>query len=305
MKVGYHITRLFLRREEIRTLTTNEEEYGILLCSGEGCCAEWEDQCVTWGREDLLLMQPKHKVQLYPRKQKAPPQLTWLRVEECALQALSDEKTDLLASFEFLPFGCAVVPAGAQTAMMTYNLCNRLMTEAQNPGYGDKIMERGILQTLLILVLRAGIQADLGRDPQKRARFMLDDVFIYLKKHFTEKLTLHDLENVFYVSHEHIAREFKRQTGQTIHQYILTMRIERACELLRKGQCAAKVWEQCGFESRSYFFQAFHRCCGMTPKEYVKKVKEEQKLEEKRREQVPQPSLDRKTKRTDESDFEK
>ncbi len=43
----------------------------------------------------------------------------------------------------------------------------------------------------------------------------------------------------------------------------------------------------------------------MTPKEYVKKVKEEQKLEEKRREQAPQPSLNRKTKRTDESDFEK
>ena len=39
VKEGYHITRLFLRREEIRTLTTDEKEYGILLCSGEGCCA--------------------------------------------------------------------------------------------------------------------------------------------------------------------------------------------------------------------------------------------------------------------------
>ncbi len=36
-------------------------------------------------REDLLLMQPKHQVLLYPRKQKTPPQLIWLRVEGCAL----------------------------------------------------------------------------------------------------------------------------------------------------------------------------------------------------------------------------
>ena len=34
----------------------------------------------------------------------------------------------------------------------------------------------------------------------------------------------------------------------------------------------------------------------MTPKEYVKKVKEEQKLEEKRREQAPQPFFESKNK---------
>ncbi len=292
MEKGYHINRLFLRGEEIRTLTTGKGEYGLLLCSGDGCRAEWMDQCDSWGREDFLLMQPNCNVRLQSKKQEKPLQFVWMRVDADALRELSDEKTDLLAGFEFLPFGCAVIPAGAQTAMMVYNLCNRLMSEAQNPGYGGGIIERGILQTLLILVLRAGIQADLGRAPKKRVRFMLDDVFVYLNKHFTEKLTLKDLENVFYVSHEHIAREFKRQTGQTIHQHILTMRIERACELLRKGQCAAKVWEQCGFESSSYFFQAFHRCCGITPMEYVAKIKNEQRLEQERRAQAERLPLD-------------
>ncbi|EJW97946.1 AraC-type sugar metabolism regulator, partial [gut metagenome] len=157
-----------------------------------------------------------------------------------------------------------------------------LMKEGKVPGYGSNVLRRGILAALLVLVLRAAILADQNRGPCKRTQFMVGDVFIYIQEHLSEKLTLQSFENAFYVSHEHIAREFKRQTGQSLHQYILAMRIERACELLRQGLSASKVWPQCGFGSASYFFQAFHKRCGMTPMEYVKKQQATRQIEKER-----------------------
>ena len=228
-------------------------------------------------------MQPDHRVVVEPRQSERPPRFLWLRITASRLKELSSGETDLKAGFDFLPFGCAVIPAGAQTAMLTRNLCSRLMREEREPGYGSAVLQNGILEALLVLVLRAAIRADQQRLPHKRTQFMIGDVFVYIHEHLTEKLTLQSLENAFYVSHEHIAREFKRQTGQTLHQYILTMRIERACELLNQGLPAAKVWPQCGFESASYFFQAFHKRCGMTPMEYVKKQQLLRQEEERRK----------------------
>lgn len=284
MRKNERVLPFTLKPEEKRPLVTDRDEYGLLFCLGDSCRAEWEDQCAFWGREEILLMQPGHRVVLEPRKPEMPPRMLWLCVTADRLRQLSDEETDLQAGFDFLPFGCAVIPAGAQTAMLARNLCNRLMREEKEPEYGSAVLQRGILEALLVLVLRAAIRADQQRVPCKRSQFMVGDVFVYIQEHLSEKLTLQSFENAFYVSHEHIAREFKRQTGQTLHQYILTMRIERACELLRQGLSASKVWPQCGFESASYFFQAFRRRCGMTPTEYAKKQQEAQLEEKERRE---------------------
>ncbi len=282
MRENREVTSISLKAEEKRPLTTRQNEYGFLFCLADSCRAEWEDQCAFWGREEILLMQPCHRLILEARRPDMPPRFLWLRITADRLRELSDSETDLKAGFDFLPFGCAVIPAGAQTAMLTRNLCSRLLREENEPGYGSEVLQRGILEALLVLVLRAAIRADRQRRPSKRTPFMVGDVFLYIQEHLAEKLTLQSFENAFYVSHEHIAREFKRQTGQTLHQYILTMRIERACELLRQGLPAAKVWPQCGFESSSYFFQAFRRRCGMTPMEYVKK-QETARAEEKQR----------------------
>ncbi len=61
-----------------------------------------------------------------------------------------------------------------------------------------------------------------------RHHLMLDEVFLFIQAHLTEELTLERLEKEFFVSREHIAREFKRQTGQTVHRYIVKARLDRA-----------------------------------------------------------------------------
>ena len=86
---------------------------------------------------------------------------------------------------------------------------------------------------------------------------MLDEVFLFIQAHLTEELTLERLEKEFFVSREHIAREFKRKTGQTVNR-----------TLIEQGLPITEVYKTSGFGGYNHFFRAFKKEYGMTPKEY-------------------------------------
>ena len=90
----------------------------------------------------------------------------------------------------------------------------------------------GILQMFVVLALRACIHAEFHTASVSRHHLMLDEVFLFIQAHLTEELTLERLEKEFFVSREHIAREFKRHTGQTVHRYIVKARLDRCWHFL-------------------------------------------------------------------------
>ncbi|GAB3250831.1 AraC family transcriptional regulator [Larkinella harenae] len=61
-------------------------------------------------------------------------------------------------------------------------------------------------------------------------------------------------------------RYFKSQMGQTLTQFVTDLRIRYACDLLtRTDHSLTLISEQAGFESVSYFVQAFRKRQGVTP----------------------------------------
>lgn len=270
MNNDYSLAEITIKAGENRKFTSGVGWYGLLLLVDSDCIASWDGQIQRCGREDILLMQPNRQLTLQLQTPRRPAKLVWLQLSEQALIRLSDEQTDLLYSLRLVPFGCAAVHAGCQVAMLARNLAHRLGEEKHSPGFGNTILEQGILSMLLILILRACIAADLRVFKRERIPFMVDDVFIYLRENLSEELSLAQLERVFFVSHEHIAREFKKQTGQSLHRYILALRLEQSCCLLRAGHAVTHIWQTCGFSSYAYFFQVFRRELGMTPGQYKK-----------------------------------
>ena len=86
---------------------------------------------------------------------------------------------------------------------------------------------------------------------------------------------LERLEKEFFVSREHIAREFKRQTGQTVHRYIVKARLDRCCTLIEQGLPITEVYKTSGFGGYNHFFRAFKKEYGMTPKEYFSTTRQD------------------------------
>lgn len=66
----------------------------------------------------------------------------------------------------------------------------------------------------------------------------------------------------------------KTITGRTVIELITTIRMEKACALLKEGQLTiAEIAEQTGFQTASYFITAFKKSFGTTPGRYAASMK--------------------------------
>ncbi len=71
------------------------------------------------------------------------------------------------------------------------------------------------------------------------------------------------------LSPAHFSREFRREFGETPHQYLLTRRLERAAALLRAtDRSVADVCFSVGLASVGSFTTSFRRMHGMSPTAY-------------------------------------
>lgn len=92
-----------------------------------------------------------------------------------------------------------------------------------------------------------------------------------LEKHFLEPFSLETLAASIGVSKYHLSREFKKYIGTTLNEYVITLRLNYAKELLRYSQSSVgDIAFSCGFNQVSHFINLFKVREGMTPLHYRK-----------------------------------
>ena len=72
-----------------------------------------------------------------------------------------------------------------------------------------------------------------------------------------------------YLSRPYLSAKFKRETGQTLTDYILREKTEEAKRLLRwSDKSASAIASYLGFSSHGHFIKVFKKYAGLTPQEY-------------------------------------
>lgn len=100
----------------------------------------------------------------------------------------------------------------------------------------------------------------------------LKGVLCYLDEHYTENISLDRLAEQFYISKYYLSREFKKEYGTTIIQYVLAKKITNAKELLRYSNSSIEeIARLCGIDDASYFNKVFKKMEGCTASEYRKR----------------------------------
>lgn len=95
----------------------------------------------------------------------------------------------------------------------------------------------------------------------------------YMDNHYYDKITLEKLAEMVYLSPSYLSRIFKKETGYTINEYLIQVRIEKAKRLLhRKDLRVTDVADAVGFDDQSYFTKVFRRMVGTTPLKYKMKI---------------------------------
>ncbi|HEU5263331.1 MAG TPA: helix-turn-helix transcriptional regulator [Gaiellaceae bacterium] len=86
---------------------------------------------------------------------------------------------------------------------------------------------------------------------------------------YREPLDVDDLARAARLSPAHFSREFRREFGESPHQYLQMRRLERAAALLRNtDRSVADICLTVGLRSVGSFTTSFGRTFGMTPTEY-------------------------------------
>ena len=101
---------------------------------------------------------------------------------------------------------------------------------------------------------------------------LFQKLFQYLDTHLENTPSIPDIADEMGYSVSYLAREFKKQTGQTMQQYLRSRRIELAkLALLSSNDSIQNICHRLGFSSQSYFTAEFRKAVGMTPTEYRRK----------------------------------
>jgi AraC-like DNA-binding protein len=108
---------------------------------------------------------------------------------------------------------------------------------------------------------------------QRAARDRVERARIILRESLEEPPTLEELGKQVGCSPFYLSRLFSQEAGMTIQQYIRQIRMERAAELLRTGQCnVTEAATAVGYNSLSHFSSAFHETFGCCPGLYPLKT---------------------------------
>jgi len=91
---------------------------------------------------------------------------------------------------------------------------------------------------------------------------------LFIDSHYAEAIDLDNITNEAHFSKFHFIRLFRKIYGKTPYQYVTTVRIEKAMQLLRSGISVSDVCYQVGFESISSFSGLFKRIAGIAPSAY-------------------------------------
>lgn len=129
------------------------------------------------------------------------------------------------------------------------------------------------LSTQIVFQLIRDLSADhtrtngkIGRDNQ-----YIREAIQLMQEYYATSISISDICNLIYLSPCHFKRVFKEHTGQTPHQHLMNIRLEKAKELLRRTEDSIEDTARlCGFVNAGHFAVAFKRGTKLSPSEYRK-----------------------------------
>ena len=150
------------------------------------------------------------------------------------------------------------------------SILEQILILEKNRAGNRELLENELLHRLVTQILTWQTEIPVKKEDNITSKLL--EIRGFLDEHFTEKISLDELANLFYISKYHMSREFKKAFGITVGSYVNSQRITKAKELLRfSDQQIEVIARACGIEDNSYFNKVFQKAEGITAREYRRK----------------------------------
>ncbi len=140
-------------------------------------------------------------------------------------------------------------------------LCNAFDEMAKN--------DSDITSEKLTLLLKCIIQEIRDQVKNTNKNNVIATIKEYVHENLNEKINLEDIAKHVFLSVSHTEKIFKAETGISIIDYVLDMRIKKAKILIiQENKKIKEIATECGFQDCNYFIRTFKKRVGITPKQF-------------------------------------
>ncbi len=144
------------------------------------------------------------------------------------------------------------------------HLAVRLSREFRSADEASTLAIEGLILEILAEAARNLVLGSCRRPPT-----WLEPVREALHSRFSERQTLTDLAELAGVHPVHLAREFRKNFGCTIGEYVRHLRIEFACrQLSAPAMSLVEIAGAAGFSHQAHFTRIFKQIVGISPGRY-------------------------------------
>lgn len=99
--------------------------------------------------------------------------------------------------------------------------------------------------------------------------YIVRNVKKHLKQHYKEGVVLKEVAETFGLTNTYLSMLFKKETGETLKDYLTSLKIEKAKELLKETNWqVSEIAKEIGYENEHYFSRIFKQKTEMTPTGY-------------------------------------
>ncbi|WP_217596291.1 response regulator [Cohnella sp. GbtcB17] len=154
--------------------------------------------------------------------------------------------------------------------LLELNLLNREKEELEARAL-DRLMKLETMAELKSFVsdYLYGICCWIQEKRSGRSSNVIEQTQKFIDENYAKNVSIADIAASVYLSQTYVSLLFKQETGETIYEYLMKVRIEKAKELLRDPRI--KFYEVCelvGYTDPSYFGKLFKKMTGLTLSAY-------------------------------------
>lgn len=240
------------------------------VMSGTGKC-RIDDQVYDLEEGDLLILNPGVMHQALIIEGNATPNTDFY-------VAASDFQLEGLAVSTLpLPTGEPVLHTTGELRQKLFRICSSMDAENTACRPGHYYMMKAYTLQMLTLIIREQfepVERASGRTfDYVNKKYVVEQIIGYFEDHYSEKISLDQIADNMYLSPFYISKIFKSETGDTPIRHLINIRLEKAKEILQKGECSCiqEVAASVGYDDAYHFSKLFKKRFGISPS-HVKKL---------------------------------
>lgn len=154
-----------------------------------------------------------------------------------------------------------------QTFEQYCSILKQIYETAMSDSYVRDMEINTLLSEMLTYLMKDAWNPDSEENSKERTD--ISAVKAYLDLHSSEKITLDELSEHFFLEKTYLSRLFKDTYGTSPIDYVIQNRITNAKTKLRfTDMTIEEIAYACGFNSSTYFSRIFRKIENMSPREY-------------------------------------